>query len=229
VTQTRWEPDSIPSPPRDQRPTGLRPGGVAAGPTRHTVARGETFATIAQLYYGSARYDKALWWVNRGMVAWPERLTAGDLIIIPRVDQLDGSLIRPMRSKSTTAPIPASAPSALLTSAANREAVLNLPASSEAQIEPRRGAIGRDPDDAGNDPPGSSRRTSNPRPSRVPPVHVVRPYETLRSIARDRLGNSGRANEIIELNQGRLPANQQLTPGQRLLLPDDARPLSPAP
>ena len=47
------------------------------------VASGETFATIAQLYYGSARYDKALQWANRGLTARPERLTVGDLIVIP--------------------------------------------------------------------------------------------------------------------------------------------------
>jgi len=110
VTQTTWKPDSIPNPPRDVRPTGLRPGGVAAGPMRHTVARGETFAMIAQLYYGSARYDKALRWANRGLIARPERLTAGDLIVIPRVDQLDASQIGPVRSESTTTPVPASAP-----------------------------------------------------------------------------------------------------------------------
>ncbi|MFI5454611.1 MAG: LysM peptidoglycan-binding domain-containing protein [Isosphaerales bacterium] len=229
VTQARWEPDSIPRPPRDKRLTELRPGGVVAGPTRHTVARGETFATIAQLYYGSARYDQALWWVNRGIITWPERLTAGDLIVIPHLDQLDPSQIRPVRSNSTSAPAPASAPSPLSTSAANGEAGLNLPVSSDAQIEPERGTMRRDQDDAGNVPPGSSPRSTDPKPRHAPPVHIVRRYETLRSIARDRLGTSSRADEIIELNQGRLPDTHQLTPGQRLLLPDDARPMRQAP
>jgi nucleoid-associated protein YgaU len=53
-------------------------------------------------------------------------------------------------------------------------------------------------------------------------VHVVRRYETLRSIARDRLGNVHRADEIIELNRDRLANPDQLTPGQRLVLPLDA-------
>jgi len=229
VTQARWEPDSNPSPPHDERPAGLRPGGVAAGPTRHTVAGGETFATIAQLYYGSARYDKALWWVNRGIIAWPERLTAGDLIVIPHVDQLDASQIRPVRSKSTKAPVPASALSPFPISAANGEAELTLPGSSEARLEPEHRKVRRDQDDAENPPPRSSPRSSSPESRHTPPVHVVRRYETLRSIARDRLGSSRRADEIIELNQDRLPDTHQLTPGQRLLLPDDARPTGQAP
>jgi type IV pilus secretin PilQ/predicted competence protein len=64
--------------------------GVQNGaPRRHTVTRRETFETIARLYYGSARYEKALWWANRGKIAWPERLAAGDVIVIPSAHQLD--------------------------------------------------------------------------------------------------------------------------------------------
>ena len=164
VTQAKWESESISNPPRkDQRPSGSRPRGASAGPKRHTVARGETLAMIAQLYYGSARYDKALQSFNRGLTARPDRLTAGDLIVIPRIDELD-----PTQSS-----------------------------------------------------PGSSRAPL--------PVHVVRRYETLRSIARDRLGDSHRVDEIIELNRDRIPETNQLTQGQRLLLPSDATPARQAP
>ena len=170
VTQARFEPDAVPNPPRDQRLARRRPGGAAAGPMRHTVASGESFAMIAQLYYGSARYDKALQSFNCGLTARSDRLSAGDLIVIPRVDELDASLIGPMS------------------------------------------------------------RSSNAGSGGAPqPVHVVRRYETLRSIARDRLGDSRRADEIIELNRDRVPVASQLTPGQRLLLPSDATPVRQAP
>jgi general secretion pathway protein D len=230
VTQTSWKPDSISNPARDQRPTGLRSGGVAAGPRRHTVVGGETFATIAQLYYGSARYDQALRWANRGMIARPERLSAGDLIVIPQVDQLDASQIRPVRSIAATATVPASAPAPLPIAVATGAAGLNLPGSSAAQFEAANRTVRRDRENVGDGSPGSRPRSSSAGPSRaLRPVHVVRRDETLLSIARDRLGNSHRADEIIELNQDRLPDTNQLTPGQRLLLPFDATPARRAP
>ena len=166
VTQTRGNPEMIPDSPPADRPSARR-GGVAAGPRRHTVARDETFATISQQYYGSARYDRALWWFNRGVISRPDRLSPGDLIVIPR-----------QRARFIS----------------------------------------------GAGPPVSSRA-----PRRAPPYHVVRRYETLRSIARDRLGDSRRADEIIELNQDRLPESNQLRPGLRLLLPSDAAPEPQAP
>jgi len=105
----------------------------------------------------------------------------------------------------------------------NGEAELNVPGSSEAQFAAADRTVRRDRETVGDGSPGSSPRSSSARPSRAPlPVHVVRRYETLRSIARDRLGDSHRADEIIELNQDRLPETNQLTPGQRLLLPVDA-------
>jgi general secretion pathway protein D len=76
-----------PSPP----PPPIRPTATAA--RAHTVARGETFPIIAQLYYGSELYDRALWWANRGTVPRPEALKPGDLILIPPITQLDASLV----------------------------------------------------------------------------------------------------------------------------------------
>ena len=228
VAQTSWKPESISNPARDQQPTGLRSGGVAAGPRRHTVVGGETFATIAQLYYGSARYDQALRWANRGMIARPDRLSAGDLVVIPQVDQLDASQIRPARSISATATAPAPAPFPI--AVANGEAKLDRPGSSEAQFEAADRTGRRDRENVGDGSPGSNPRSSIAGPSRaLLPVHVVRRYETLRSIARDRLGNSHRADEIIELNRDRLSDTDQLKQGQRLLLPFDATPARQAP
>jgi hypothetical protein len=71
-------------PARRQQAYGARP---------HTVARGEDFRTISQMYYGSALYDQALWWANRGTVLRPETLRPGDVILIPPIDQLDSSSI----------------------------------------------------------------------------------------------------------------------------------------
>jgi nucleoid-associated protein YgaU len=67
----------------------LRSGAAAVGPRRHSVKRGESFASISQLYYGSPRYQNALWWFNRDKIRWPEQLSAGDLLIIPAVGELE--------------------------------------------------------------------------------------------------------------------------------------------
>jgi nucleoid-associated protein YgaU len=55
------------------------------------------------------------------------------------------------------------------------------------------------------------------------PAYKVRPNDTLRSIARDTLGNARRANEILELNREKIDDPSSLIVGQMLELPEDAR------
>ena len=62
-------------------------------PYTHTVRGGENFWAISLLYYRSGRYCQALWAANQNAVPAFDRLTVGDKIIIPRVDQLDPALI----------------------------------------------------------------------------------------------------------------------------------------
>jgi nucleoid-associated protein YgaU len=229
VARAQWEPESSPNPTRDQRLAGLRPGGAAAGPMRHTVARGETCAMIAQRYYGSARYERALQSYNRGLTARSDRLTTGDLIVIPRVDELDATQIGPARSKSTIEPGPAAAPGPFPEGVGKRDAELDSPGLSEARFDAADQTVRRNRENIDDGSSGSRSGHTSAESGRAPmPVHVVRRYETLRSIARDRLGDSRRAGEIIELNRDRVPVANQLTPGQRLLLPADASPASQA-
>ena len=62
-------------------------------PYVHQVRAGEDFRTIAKLYYDSERYHNALWSANKKVVSAPDRLTVGDKIVIPRIEQLDPSLV----------------------------------------------------------------------------------------------------------------------------------------
>ncbi len=82
-----------------------------------------------------------------------------------------------------------------------------------------------DGDGAGDEP--ESRTTARPRSANAAsagsPVYRVRTNDTLRSIARDMLGNSRRADEILELNRGVIDDPSQLVVGQMLELPEDAR------
>jgi type II secretory pathway component GspD/PulD (secretin)/nucleoid-associated protein YgaU len=239
LAQTRWAPDRAPTPERDQRPpsfrpepmpqaprrpAGLRPGGVAAGPRRHTVAPGESFATIAELYYGSARYDEALWRFNRSRFPQPERLADGDLIIIPTVEQLDLAAGRARSSSSANAPGREPPAAATAVEPGSDRPRSPLPRGDWTEPTPRsdrgrlRDALAR-----------SIQRPTAAKSRPEPPVHIVRRYETLRSVARDRLGDARRVDEIIELNKDRLTDADRLTPGLLLFLPSDARPQAQAP
>ncbi len=68
-------------------------GSSGTSPYTHTVLSGETFRSISQRYYESERFYKALWAANKKAVPDVDRLTVGDKITIPRVNQLDQSLI----------------------------------------------------------------------------------------------------------------------------------------
>jgi NodT family efflux transporter outer membrane factor (OMF) lipoprotein len=70
-----------------------RGGMLGPVPYTHTVRNGENFWTISRLYYKSGRYYKALWAANKDTVPAPDRLTVGQKIIIPRLNQLDTALI----------------------------------------------------------------------------------------------------------------------------------------
>ena len=77
-------------------------------PYTHTVRSGENFWTISLLYYRSGRYCKALWAANKNAVPAFDRLTVGDKIIIPRVDQLDPALIEEVPAPAP--PVPETVP-----------------------------------------------------------------------------------------------------------------------
>jgi nucleoid-associated protein YgaU len=53
-------------------------------------------------------------------------------------------------------------------------------------------------------------------------VYKVRRYDTLRSIARDVLGDPRRADELYEINRDIIADPTRLAPGQLLELPEDA-------
>ncbi len=52
--------------------------------------------------------------------------------------------------------------------------------------------------------------------------YKIQPHETLRSIARDTLGDPRRADEILELNAKKIDDPVHLTPGDVIILPPDA-------
>jgi nucleoid-associated protein YgaU len=156
------------------------------------------------------------------MIARPERLSAGDMIVIPRPSELDPAQVRPANSRPTAASARPSAPAPNPTAVTRPNAALVQPGPSGIRAGSRRATVDRDQVD-GSDARSAPYATSDhAAPRRAPPYHIVRRYETLRSIARDRLGDSRRADEIIELNRDRLGESDQLKPGLPLVLPPDA-------
>ena len=108
------------------------------------------------------------------------------------------------------------------------------PSASEAlasrrSTQPSRGrrpSLGDDRDSAWTDLPEAQAARAAVRPARRSgaPLHVVRPGETPRSIAQDRLGDARRAHEIIELNHEQLAKEGRWRPGLSIRLPADVGP-----
>ena len=176
----------------------------------HLVQKGENFWTISRLSYGSGRFYKALWAANKHLVPVIDELFVGTTILIPPPEALDHSLILPARTTRHARPAQPSSPVRRTSRStldggppAPREIEVHLPAAptSVEEVDP-------EPEVA-----------SRPRL----PVYRVRANETLRSIANRTLGDSHRADEILELNRTVINDPNDLTTGQEIKLPEDAR------
>src|SRR5205823_8549260 len=89
--------------------------------------------------------------------------------------------------------------------------------SAEVELSLPVGNLSEDPAPA-EEEPSPWRRSAADRP-----LYKVRSGETLRSIARNTLGDPHRDVEILELNREAVRDPFRLTPGQTLVLPDDAQ------
>lgn len=200
----------------------------------HTVRPGENFWTISRTYYTSGRYYRALGQANADQFKRLEDLYVGAVIRVPPPEDLDPAYIDPppARADSNQNPLVAETNSQSraatddddpdagssgvpIRRAGRSELELHLPIA-----DPRAERVSDDPsrDDRFVDQPEIPARRDVSRP-----VHKVRPRETLRTIARDRLGDAHRADEILELNRQVIDDPHHLIVGQVLDLPDDAR------
>lgn len=206
----------------------------------HPVAAGENFWTISRLYYGSGRYFVALWGANKKTVPVIDELYENQVIVIPAQEDLDPALIKSAQSYMASA----SKPPKVAVAKSDRRG--SLPAAAAPAQRPRKvSGVGIDviADEDDDDFAARGRSTGQYRSrerdiddglDRVSdtransdadlPIHKVRPRETLRSIARDRLGDSRRAGEILRLNRGLIDDPSSLVAGQVIELPEDAKP-----
>ncbi len=178
-------------PPRDAEVS--RAGAVqadATGPSKHVVAKGDTFEGLARKYYGDGRYSRALWWANRDRVAWPDALVEGKSLVVPGLGELEPRMV-------LAGPIRAVLPD-LEPAGPRRDP--NVERASHSETEPAPGS----PDSGGV------------------AVHVVRPDDTLRIIAREKCGDERKALEIMSLNRDALSKEGRPRVGQCLILPPPA-------
>ncbi|WZO98164.1 LysM peptidoglycan-binding domain-containing protein [Isosphaeraceae bacterium EP7] len=181
-------------------------------PIHHLVRGGDSFDSISQNYYGSGRFSRALWSANRSKVPRPGELTEGQTILIPPPEQLDRSLIVPAgkplaQAGGAARPVTKTKRVASATQATDEAIALPI-----APPRPRSAAVlqgDRDPID--------------PQYQEEYPRYRVRAYDTLRSIAKKKLGDSHRAAEIIDLNRDLLGDDVRVVAGQVIKLPEDAR------
>jgi nucleoid-associated protein YgaU len=194
---------------------------------RHVVKEGEDLWSIAKQHYGSGRYFQAIWDANRDRVASPESIPAGTELRLPTAADM-------ARAAAPVTP-PAAAPAAAMRPRTNPAPDPAVQRSSFEIMAPEVRTPGtptaRAPTAARPDEPAP-----RPRPTALEfarsagegadyPIHVVGRFESLRSIARDRLGDSRRAAEILALNRDTLRSSDRPVPGQHLRLPKDATPL----
>ncbi|MDG3003528.1 LysM peptidoglycan-binding domain-containing protein [Paludisphaera mucosa] len=185
--------DEVPVSPQDfdVSRTGRDEEAVAkAAPQRHLAAKGETFDGLARRFYGDGRYAWALWWANRDRVTWPDALTAGKALVVPGLGDLDPKMVMTQSTPSNDA-VPRLEP-----------------------IGPRRDQE-------------TVRASFNPTPVQSTEstesggfaVHIVRPDDTLRIIAREKCGDERKALDIMALNRDALSREGRPRVGQCLILP----------
>ena len=214
----------------------------------HKVEGKENFWDISRMYYNSGRYYRALWKANEDKVPEIDKLYRNTVIRIPPPEDLDPAYIDPPGSRQAHG---ASA-RACAGSAGRRSGSFRDRRRADGQPPNGTERRGADPPlltvrrrlespglgfrDRGcrglrasipRHPPGHPRRRREPeirpRDAVTRPIYKVRQYDTLRTIARDTLGDARRAGEILELNRDIIDDPRHLIVGQILELPEDAR------
>lgn len=232
--QQELEPEQESAPKKPKFPTT-----EAFEPVPHVVQRGENFWTISKSYYGDGRYYQALWAANSEQVPRADALVVGASIWVPPVELLDRRLI-PLsagaRASSRTASTePEAAPKGSATRIAPplRVPPPESPSTKLVSSRPEPQPDPDFPDFAEEERPKRAEKPEanpfdeemrDPAPAKKAEDYRVRQYETLRSIARDVLGDSSRDRELYELNKDRIDDPYRLEPGTILRLPNGTEP-----
>jgi nucleoid-associated protein YgaU len=219
--------------------------------TPHVVERGENFWTISRQYFATGNYWIALWKCNSAKVPEIDKLQVGDVIMIPPVEDLDLAATDPRLAKRTSKRA-SSMPSGNQVGATSIDQVRRSSddldhespnqggkfdsaddeiGADRANRRVRYSRVNRellsteasDSDAVEPDVDSTSRPTKRSAQTAKTFTYRIRRYDTIRSIARDMLGDSRRAREILEINKTTITDPDHLVIGQLIELPQDAR------
>jgi type IV pilus secretin PilQ/predicted competence protein len=230
LTPHIWRPNLPPVPPphggiaplADTANPAAPPAAAGAAEGRHVVREGEDLWSIAKKHYGSGRYFQAIWDANRDRISSPDAIPPGTELRMPAAAEL-------ARSTPPAGPGQRPAPAEPPASAMRRTSPTPDPAvqrsSFQVEAPPRTQAQSPTYDAAVTRASATEVAPVDEGGGGIYPIHVVGRFESLRSIARDRLGDSRRASEILALNRDTLRSSDRPVPGQHLRLPRDAAPL----
>ncbi|RMH59825.1 MAG: LysM peptidoglycan-binding domain-containing protein [Candidatus Hydrogenedentota bacterium] len=218
----------------------------------HIVQQGESLYAIAQVRLGDGGRWKEIYELNRGTLSNPQRIRVGQVLRLPsdaRVLSPPARGARPLSLRRVQLK-----PGETLMSLARRYLGSGGRWKEFLELNPIEDPAHLQSGTKLYLPPGASatpRAEEKPEPRKPAPVenlteslkeapaveerkppepvtlwHVVQKGETLRGIARRRLGDPQRWREIARLNKDRLAAPGRLPVGLVLRLPPDARPES---
>jgi hypothetical protein len=177
----------------------------------YTPKQGETYATISRLFYGHEKYEAALAQFNKERNARLASVWPGEPIKYPSdKEYLERKYPTLINATAPRSPLDASGPTSRYVQPTDIQAV-------EARVSqpPPKPSVA--PTKVGGAVPSSSTgRASTPR-------YLVRPNDSLYSIAQKTMGKGDRWNEIYALNKEVLRDPNQPEVGLLLKLPADAK------
>jgi nucleoid-associated protein YgaU len=169
-------------------------------PARHHLVDGESFYSIAQRYYGDGRFFRALYQFNAERIREYDSLSAGTLIVVPTIAELQQRFpaeVLPLATKGTQP-----------TSAKMNWAVEDQPEPARTDLF-REKTFANSSNDIEGMKPDSRDRFHTPSKT-----YTTQGGETLFEIAARQLGQASRYLEIMELNRARL--GRQINESSRL-------------
>lgn len=174
-------------------------------PAKYTVKPGDTLSRIAQKIYknGDAKAVAAIRAANPSLKAHPDRLKAGDQLVIPPLDS-------PTREAPVVVKAGPQSPKVEKSPAPDRNSRIarTAPKSDEKATMMARTSGKTATKDV-------TRKAAQAQPR----IYTVRANESLASIAKKVLGDERRWRELQKLNN--LPSDGKLHAGAKLKLPDD--------